>query len=149
MDFQAEVTAIRHYFNSKLDYIDEEAYAKAKYKMYEDVSTLTDADIAEIILKGSHNGSVLRTEYYKLVYKYGMSPKAFWDAAIMTFLFGAIWDENVASILKDKRAKALLKRIRHPKWVEYGLKGGNWSSIKRDSDAFCAYMDELNEKEAE
>jgi len=145
-DFISAVHTIERHFIETIDFIDQEAYQHAKQKFYVGgIDDLTDDEWLTIIMYGSHVGDVMRTTYYKFIHKRDIDPRAYWDAAIKTFMFGRIWNIGLESAIKDKRIKALIKRTRYPKWTVYGLVGGNWSAIQRDAREFCAYMDALDE----
>lgn len=137
-----------NYILNSINYIDQEAYQRAKEKLYEigDLNALTDDEWMSIIMYGSHVGDVMRLTYYKFVHKLGFNPKAYWDALIMALLLGLVWNNALENALKDKRIKALINRTRYPRWTVYGLVGGKWSDIQRDARKFCAYMDELEAK---
>ena len=137
-----------NYILNSINYIDQEAYQRAKEKLYktDDINALTDDEWMSIIMYGSHVGDVMRLTYYKFVHKRGFDPRAYWDALIMALLLGLVWNNALENALKDKRIKALINRTRYPRWTVYGLVGGKWADIQRDAREFCAYMDELEAK---
>lgn len=125
------------------DYVDLQEVYEARRRMIE-VNQIIEQDIPIFLMFASYAGCLLRISYYKYVHKLGFDVRALADAAVMTYMFGFVYQFEFEPYIKRKEIKIELEKTRYPKWTKIGLVGGSTREITELGEEFSQYMDKLD-----
>lgn len=122
-----------------------EEYMLARNKYFYSNEKLSRDELLSIIAIGAHRGAIIRIAYWKFVRNGDSEPFEFWNEVIKHFIFNNTWFIDLKTLIKNKENQKIIKKMRHPDWVEIGLCGTDWSKLRKKCEEFCDYMETLED----
>ena len=108
---------------------------------------IPDEDVMiNIVLTGSHFGSLIRETYYNAVWKGPYKNECFWNALIFTFVMTRFWKAysiyvNMEDLFKTELYQNIIEYMSYPEWIKVGICGESWSKIRKMCKSYCQMIE--------